>query len=80
VERSAADRRAWRARNCLLAADFPGRAFKFPGLSTDQVDSMRQALGYEPSGWTDESLDNYNRFLEGVYQEAVFARLAGRPW
>jgi predicted phage terminase large subunit-like protein len=40
---------------------------------SDQVDSISQALAFKPSGWTIESLDNYNKFLEGF----ILARLAG---
>lgn len=56
--------------------------FAFPrGRHDDQVDSISQALGYEAaSGWTAESIEGFNRFLSGLHQEAVFARLAGRPW
>jgi len=56
--------------------------FAFPrGRHDDQVDSISQALGYEAaSGWTAESLDGLNRVLSGLHQDAVFARLAGRPW
>jgi hypothetical protein len=45
------------------------------------VDSVSQALGHEiPSQWTKESLEGYNNFLKTLWQDAIFARLSGRPW
>jgi Phage-related terminase len=47
----------------------------------DQVDSISQALGHTiPSFWTKESLDGYNNFVTALWQDAIFARLSGRPW
>ena len=63
-------------------ADLEAELFAFPsGRHDDQVDSISQALGHKiPSFWTDESLDGYNNLVNGLYQDAIFARLAGRPW
>jgi hypothetical protein len=45
------------------------------------VDSISQALGHKiASVWTKESLDNYNKFVNVLWQDAIFARLSGRPW
>ena len=62
--------------------DFEDELFAFPGgPHDDQVDSVSQALGHKiASFWTQESLDGYNNFVMALYREAVFARLAGRPW
>ena len=62
--------------------DLEDELFAFPnGRHDDQVDSISQALGHKnPSGWTEASLDGYNNFLNGLCQDAIFARLAGRPW
>lgn len=51
----------------------------------DQVDSTVFALAWSTLnppylGWTKESLDGYNYFLNALYQDAIFARLSGRPW
>ena len=57
--------------------------FAFPrGKHDDQVDSISQALGYEPesSGWSAESLAGYTRVVDALWQDAMFGRLAGRPW
>jgi predicted phage terminase large subunit-like protein len=56
--------------------------FAFPnGRHDDQVDSISQALSYKsPSGWTNESYEGYSKLVTGLCQEAIFARLAGRPW
>ena len=62
--------------------DFEDELFAFPGgPHDDQVDSVSQALGHKiASFWTQESLDGYNNFMNGLYQDAIFGRLAGRPW
>jgi predicted phage terminase large subunit-like protein len=62
--------------------DLEDELFAFPnGRHDDQVDSISQALGHKiHSGWTNESLDNYNRFMNALWQDAMFARLSGRPW
>jgi predicted phage terminase large subunit-like protein len=62
--------------------DLEEELFAFPsGRHDDQVDSISQALSYNiPSFWTKESLDNYNYAMTRVWNEAMFARLAGRPW
>src|SRR5436190_4202136 len=62
--------------------DLEGELFAFPnGRHDDQVDSISQALGYKrPSYWTEESLEGHNNFLNSLYQDAIFGRLAGRPW
>jgi hypothetical protein len=45
------------------------------------VDSISQALSYESEAfWTKKSLDNYNKCMMALYQDAIFGRLAGRPW
>jgi predicted phage terminase large subunit-like protein len=62
--------------------DLEDELFAFPnGRHDDQVDSVSQALGHKiPSGWTKESLDNYNKFITALWRDAMFARLSGRPW
>jgi predicted phage terminase large subunit-like protein len=62
--------------------DLEDELFAFPnGRHDDQVDSISQALGHEiASFWTKESLDGYNSLMDALYQDAVFGRLAGRPW
>jgi predicted phage terminase large subunit-like protein len=62
--------------------DLEDELFAFPnGRHDDQVDSISQALGHKiASGWTKQSLDNYNNFLNALWQDAIFARLSGRPW
>jgi phage terminase large subunit-like protein len=62
--------------------DLEDELFAFPnGRHDDQVDSISQALGYKiASLWTKESLDGYNNFLNALLQDAIFARLSGRPW
>jgi hypothetical protein len=56
--------------------------FAFPNSRhDDQVDSISQALAHKNvSGWTDEALKNYSKLFDGLYQDAMFGRLAGRPW
>jgi predicted phage terminase large subunit-like protein len=63
-------------------ADLEAELFAFPrGRHVDQVDSISQALAHKLAArWTAEGLANMNKFLDGQYQEAAFARLAGRPW
>jgi predicted phage terminase large subunit-like protein len=62
--------------------DLEDELFAFPnGRHDDQVDSISQALGHKiPSGWTKESLEGYERFMNALWQDAMFARLSGRPW
>jgi predicted phage terminase large subunit-like protein len=62
--------------------DLEDELFAFPNSRhDDQVDSISQALGHKsPSHWTKESLDGYCNLMNAFYQDAVFARLAGRPW
>ena len=62
--------------------DLEDELFAFPNSPhDDQVDSISQALGHKiASGWTKESLDNYNNFLNVLWQDAIFAQLSGRPW
>lgn len=62
--------------------DLEAELFAFPrGRHDDQVDSISQALGYKrPSSWSDASYDGYNNLVNGLYQDAIFRRLAGRPW
>jgi predicted phage terminase large subunit-like protein len=63
-------------------ADLEAELFAFPrGRHDDQVDSISQALGHEiPLHWTKASLDNYNNVLTAICADAIFGRLAGRPW
>ena len=60
--------------------DLEDELFAFPnGRHDDQVDSISQALGHEiASYWTKESLDNYNNFLDALWQDAMFCA-AQRP-
>jgi phage terminase large subunit-like protein len=62
--------------------DLEEELFAFPsGRHDDQVDSISQALSYKtPSFWTKESLENCNYAMTRLWNEAMFARLAGRPW
>jgi hypothetical protein len=62
--------------------DLEEELFAFPnGRHDDQVDSISQALSYEsPSFWTKESLEGYKHFVTALWQDAMFARLSGRPW
>jgi predicted phage terminase large subunit-like protein len=62
--------------------DLEDELFAFPnGRHDDQVDSISQALGHKiASFWTKESLDGYNNFLNALYWDEIFGRLAGRPW
>jgi predicted phage terminase large subunit-like protein len=63
-------------------ADLEAELFAFPnGRHDDQVDSISQALSYKSQSiWTDEGLDGYCNLMNALYAEAMFARLAGRPW
>jgi predicted phage terminase large subunit-like protein len=63
-------------------ADLEAELFAFPnGRHDDQVDSISQALGYKsPSSWTDASFNGFNNLVNGLWQDAMFGRLAGRPW
>ena len=63
-------------------ADLEAELFAFPnGRHDDQVDSISQALGHRiPSHWTNASLDGYSKLVNALYQDAIFGRLAGRPW
>ena len=37
-------------------------------------------LGHNcPSFWTNASLEGYSNFMNALYQDAIFGRLAGRP-
>jgi predicted phage terminase large subunit-like protein len=62
--------------------DLEDELFAFPnGRHDDQVDSISQALGHKsPSGWTKESYEGFNNLVTDLCQEAMFARLSGRPW
>jgi phage terminase large subunit-like protein len=63
--------------------DLEAEVFAFPrGRHDDQVDSISQALGYKiPSLlWTDASLKGLSDFTNAQYRDAMFGRLAGRPW
>jgi predicted phage terminase large subunit-like protein len=63
-------------------ADLEAELFAFPsGRHDDQVDSISQALGHKsPSYWTKASLEGYRNLINAFYQDAIFGRLAGRPW
>jgi predicted phage terminase large subunit-like protein len=63
-------------------ADLEAEIFAFPrGRYDDQVDSISQALGYKiPSAWPDESYKGYANLVNALSQDAIFRRLAGRPW
>jgi predicted phage terminase large subunit-like protein len=63
-------------------ADLEAELFAFPsGRHDDQVDSISQALGHKsPSYWTKASLEGYSNLINAFYQDAMFGRLAGRPW
>ena len=65
-----------------MACRFEAELFAFPsGRHDDQVDSISQALGHKiPSFWTKEAFDGYNYFVTALLQDAIFARLSGRPW
>jgi predicted phage terminase large subunit-like protein len=62
--------------------DLEDELFAFPsGRHDDQVDSISQALGHKSlSYWTDASLEGFRNVVNGLYQDAIFGRLAGRPW
>jgi predicted phage terminase large subunit-like protein len=64
-------------------ADLEAELFAFPsGRHDDQVDSISQALGHKFPSYvlTDASLEGFRNVVNRLYQDAVFARLAGRPW
>jgi predicted phage terminase large subunit-like protein len=63
-------------------ADLEAELFAFPnGRHDDQVDSISQALGHKsPSYLTKASLEGFSNFVNALYQDAIFGRLAGRPW
>jgi len=53
-------------------ADLEAELYAFPHASHDnQVDSISQALAHEIKeyGWSQKSLDNLGRFIEGVMFE-----------
>jgi predicted phage terminase large subunit-like protein len=62
--------------------DLEDELFAFPNCRhDDQVDSISQALSYKSrSHWTNASLDGYCKLMNGLYRDAIFGRLAGRPW
>jgi predicted phage terminase large subunit-like protein len=62
--------------------DLEAELFAFPNVRhDDQVDAISQALGYKSrSIWTEASLDGYSKLTNGLCQDAIFGRLAGRPW
>ena len=63
-------------------ADLEAELFAFPsGRHDDQVDSISQALAHKSrSLWTKASLDGHSNLMNALYQDAIFGRLAGRPW
>jgi predicted phage terminase large subunit-like protein len=62
--------------------DLEDELFAFPnGRYDDQVDSISQALAHKsPTGWTKESCEGLNNFVNALSQDAMFGRLARRPW
>jgi len=51
----------------------------------DQVDSTVFALAWSTlnppyRGLTKESIDGYSNLVNALWQDAMFGRLAGRPW
>jgi hypothetical protein len=62
--------------------DLELEVFSFPrGRHDDQVDSISQALSYEPElGWTDETMANFSEYVTGLCFEAAIARHMRRPW
>jgi hypothetical protein len=67
----------------LRLADFEAELFAFPrSRHDDQVDALSQALAYKSSSplWTDASLAGYSNLVNALWQDAMFGRLAGRPW
>jgi predicted phage terminase large subunit-like protein len=72
----------WFPKEASWLRDLEDELFAFPkGRHDDQVDSISQALAYKPpSGWTDESLKGLHNMVYALWQDEIFARLAGRPW
>jgi predicted phage terminase large subunit-like protein len=62
--------------------DLEDELFAFPnGRYDDQVDSISQALAHKsPTGWTKESCEGLTNFVNALSQDAMFGRLARRPW
>jgi len=62
--------------------DLEDELFAFPrSRHDDQVDALSQALAYKSrSHLTKASLDGYANFINALSADAVFGRLAGRPW
>jgi predicted phage terminase large subunit-like protein len=70
-------------REAPWLADLEAELFAFPrGRHDDQVDSISQALAHKsPSRlWTKESVAGLNNVTNALLQDAIFGRLAGRPW
>jgi predicted phage terminase large subunit-like protein len=69
-------------REAPWLADLEAELFAFPGgRHDDQVDSISQALEHNsPSYWTKASLDGYSKLMTAFSRDAIFGRLAGRPW
>jgi predicted phage terminase large subunit-like protein len=69
-------------KEALWLAELEAELFAFPnGRHDDQIDSISQALGHKSlSFWTKASLDGYSNLANALYQDAIFGRLAGRPW
>jgi predicted phage terminase large subunit-like protein len=64
-------------------ADLEAELFAFPrGRHDDQVDSISQALAHKSSSplWTKASIAGLNNVTNALWQDAIFGRLAGRPW
>ena len=69
-------------KDAIWLRDLEDELFAFPsGRHDDQVDSISQALGHKsPSYWTKASLEGYSNLINAFYQDAIFGRLASRPW
>jgi predicted phage terminase large subunit-like protein len=74
--------RVWFPKETPWLADLEAEVFAFPrGQHDDQVDSISQALGYKSrSHWTNATSDGHSKLVNALWQDAIFARLAGRPW
>jgi predicted phage terminase large subunit-like protein len=69
----------WLENYLLELVTFPNSKYD------DQVDSTVFALAWSTlnppwPGWTDESLKGLDNFVNALYWDAAFGRLAGRPW
>jgi predicted phage terminase large subunit-like protein len=62
--------------------DLEDELFAFPnGRHDDQVDSISQALGHHSSSFSVEAfMKGYDNYFNALWQDALFARMTGRPW